>query len=50
MRIPEILFSIAVLVLLAALVYADSKWRKWMAERRREGAAAREQDGRHGRE
>ena len=43
MRIPEILFAIAVLVLIAALVYADSKWRRWMAQRRQERSGAQQQ-------
>jgi hypothetical protein len=49
MRIPEILFCIAVLVFLAALVYADSRWRKWIKARRQErGGAPQEQNGGRG--
>ena len=45
MHILEILFCIAVLVFIAALVYADYKWRQWMAARRQErGGATRGKD------
>jgi hypothetical protein len=48
MRILGILFCIAVLVLVAASVYADSKWRKWMAQRKQErGGDAKGWNGRH---
>jgi uncharacterized protein HemY len=46
MRILAILICIAVLVLIAALVYADFKWRRWMAQRRQERVgAAQQQNG-----
>jgi hypothetical protein len=50
MRIREILFSIFVPVLLAALLYADFKWRRWIKARRQESAAAREEERRYERE
>jgi len=39
MHIPGILLCIVFLALLGALLYADSRWRKWMKARRQERGA-----------
>ena len=46
MGIPGILLCMAILVLIAALIYADCKWRQWMAARRQQRGGGRELEDR----